>query len=70
MQHTSTKKLQTFVFIFQTEERILRVNKSKNTSENTFSVDDFDIDGNHASSKSEKSLFWVFLQIFDQWLNT
>ena len=45
---------------FQTEERVLRVNKSKITDENTFSGDHFEIEGNQGSIKDEKTLFWVF----------
>ena len=42
-----------------------RFNKSKITDENTFNGDHFEIEDNHESSKDEKSLFWVFLQICD-----
>ena len=54
---------------FQTEEGVLRVNKSQITGENTFNGDHFEIEGNHGSSKYEKTLFWVFLQICDQCFN-
>ena len=37
--------------------------KSKITGKNTFNGDHFEIEGNHGSSKDEKTLFWVFLQI-------
>ena len=40
-----------------------QINKSKITGENTFNGDDFEIEGSHESSKDEKTLFWVFLQI-------
>ena len=55
-------------FRLQIAECILRVNKSKITGENTFNGDHFDIGDNHGSSKNEKILFWVFLQICDQCL--
>ena len=62
MQQTSTVKLPAFFLRFQIEERILRVNKSKITAENTFNGDHhFEIEGNHGSSKDKKTLFWVFL---------
>ena len=51
---------------FQSEEHVLRVNKSKITGENTFNGDHFEIQGNHESSKDEKTLFCVFLQICDR----
>ena len=54
---------------FQTKERVLRANKSKITGENTFNGDHFEIEGNHRSSKDEKILFWIFLQISDQCFN-
>ena len=41
---------------FQTQECILRVNKSKITSENTFIGDRFKIGNNHGSGKVEKAL--------------
>ena len=63
MQQTSTVKLSAFFWRFQTEERVLRVSKSKITGENTFNGDHFEIEGNHESSKDEKTLFGVFLQI-------
>ena len=68
-QQTSTAKLPAFFLRFQTKERILRVNKSKITCENTFNGDHFEIEGNHGSSKDEKLLFWVFLQTCDQCFN-
>ena len=43
--------------------------KSKITGKNTFNGDHFEIEGNHESSKDEKTLFWVFLQICDQCFN-
>ena len=65
-QQTSTLKLPAFFLRIQTEERVLRVNKSKITGENTFNGDHFEIEGKHGLSKDEKTLFWVLLQIFDQ----
>ena len=59
----------TFFLRLQTKERILRVNKSEITSENTFNWDHFDIEGNHESSKDEETLFLVLLQTFDQCFN-
>ena len=65
-QQTSTVKLPAFFQKCQSEERVLRVNKSKITGENTFNGDHFEIQGNHESSKDEKTLFCVFLQICDR----
>ena len=48
---------------------MLKVNKSKITGENTFNRDHFETEGNHESSKDKKALFWVFLQICDQYFN-
>ena len=62
-------EITSFFFIFQTEEWVLRVNKSEITGENTFNGDHFEIEGNHESIKDEKTLFWVFLQICDQCFN-
>ena len=62
-------KLPAFFLRFQNEECVLRVNKSEITSENTFNGDRFEIGGNHESSKDEKTLFWVFLQIRIQCFN-
>ena len=39
---------------FQTKLRILRVNKSEITGENTLNGDHFGIEGNHESSKDKK----------------
>ena len=44
-----------FFLRFQTKECVLRVNKSKIAGENTFNGDHFDIEGNHGSSKEEKT---------------
>ena len=54
-QQSNALKLPAFFLGFQTEERLLRVNKSKITGENTFNGDHFDIEGNHESSKDKKS---------------
>ena len=42
---------------FQTEEHVLRINKSKISSENTFNRNHFEIEDNHGSSKDKKALF-------------
>ena len=55
---TSTLKLPTFFLTFQAEERVIRVNKSKITGGNSFNRDNFDIEGNHGSSKNEKNFVW------------
>ena len=48
----------TSIFLrFQTEERILRVNKSEITGENTFNGDLLEIEDNHEWSKEEKTWF-------------
>ena len=65
-QQTSTIKLPAIFLRFQSGERVLRVTKNKITSKNTFNRDYFEIEGNHGSSKDEKTLFWMFLQICDQ----
>ena len=69
VQQTSTLNLPAFFLRFQTEERILRVNKSKITDENPFNGDHFEIEDNHGSIKDEKALFWVVFQICDQCFN-
>ena len=48
---------------FQTEEHIVRVNKSEITGENVFNGDVFGIEDNHESSNDEKTWFYIFLQI-------
>ena len=63
-------KYRHFFLRFQTEEHILGVNKSKVIGENTFMVNDFDIEGNHDSSKDKETLILVFLQICDQCFNS
>ena len=60
MQQTNTVKLPAF-FRLQTEERVLKVNKSKIIGENIFNGDHFGTEGNHESSNDEKTLLWVFL---------
>ena len=50
---------------FKTEERVLRVNKSKIIDKKIFNGDYFGIEGNHGSNKHENVLFWIFLQICD-----
>ena len=44
-----------FFLRFQTEVRVVRVNKSNITGENTFNRDHLIIEGNHGS---RKKLFW------------
>ena len=62
-QQTSTAKLLALFERFQTEERVLRVNKTKSSDENAFNGSNLGTEGNHESSNDEKVLFWVFLQI-------
>ena len=50
-------KLQAFCLRFQTEEHILRVNKSDMTDENAFHADLSEIEDNHEASKDEKTWF-------------
>ena len=57
MQQTSPVKLPVFFFRFQTKERVLRVNKTKITGENTFNGYYFEIETNHESSEDEITLF-------------
>ena len=65
----SILKLLVLYLRLQIEEHILRVNKSKINGENTFNGDHFEIEGNHALRKDEKTLFWVFLMICVQCYN-
>ena len=46
-QHTSTIKLPGICLRFQTEERVVRVNKSESTGDNAFHGDRFEIEDNH-----------------------
>ena len=62
-------KITSFFLRFQIEESVQRINKKKITGKNTFNKNHFGIEGNHGSSKDEKNLFWVFLQISDQCFN-
>ena len=62
MQQTSTVKLLAFFLRFQTEERVLTVNKSDITRQNAFHGDIFEIEDNHEASKGEKTEFQAFLQ--------
>ena len=68
-QKTSTLKLPATSKEFQTKERVLKVNKSEITGEDTFNGDHFRIQGNHKSSKGEKICFVFFLQICDPFFN-
>ena len=62
-KQSNTLKLLVFLGIFQTKERVLRVNKSNIPGENTFNGYYFDIIGNHELSKDEKTFLLIFLQI-------
>ena len=53
----------------QTEERILRVNKSEITSENAINGDLLEVEDNHESSQDENTWFLVFLERFYPLLN-
>ena len=68
-QQTSTLKLLVLFLRCQIEERILRVNESKVTDENTFNGDYFEIEGNHGPNKDDKILCWVFFMICDECFN-
>ena len=69
VQQPSTVKLPAFIQRFQTEERVLGVNKTKSSGKNAFNGDHLGTEGNHESSNNEKNLFWVFLQICDRFFN-
>ena len=56
-QKTSTVKLLTFSWRFQTEERALWVNKSEINCQNAFHGVLFEIEDNHESTKDEKTWF-------------
>ena len=56
-QQTSTVKLLTFFLSFQTEERVVKIIRSKITGGNGFNGDLFEIEDNHESSKDEKTRF-------------
>ena len=47
MQQSSAAKFPALFLRFQTEEHVLRVNKSKITIENTFNEDHLEIEGKH-----------------------
>ena len=68
-QETSTLNLLAFFLRFQTEERVLRLNKSKITGENNFNKDHFGIEDNYGSRKDKKTLFLVFLLVCDKCFN-
>ena len=57
MQQTNRVKLLAFSFSFQTEEQVLRVNKSEIVGKNAFHGDLFEIEDNHESSKDENIWF-------------
>ena len=46
-----------FFLKFQTEKRVLRVNRSETTGESAFNGDLFEIEGKHESSKDENTWF-------------
>ena len=56
-QKNSTVKLPSLFSRFQTEERVLRVNKSEITCGNSCNGNLFEIEGNHKSTKDEKIWF-------------
>ena len=62
-------KLLAFFLRFQTEEHVVRVNKSEITGRNTLNGDHFEIKGNHELNRDQETLFLVFLQICDQCFN-
>ena len=57
VQQPSTAKLLAFIQRFQTEERVLGVNKTKSSDKNAFNGDQLWTEGNHESSNDEKNLF-------------
>ena len=63
MNKTSTVKLPAYFWRFQTKECVLRVNKSKITSEYTFNGDHLETEDNHEPTEDEETLFFFFLQI-------
>ena len=58
-QPTSILKLPAFFLRFQSEERVLEVNKKKINGENTFNGDSFEIEGSHGSSNDRKNFVLV-----------
>ena len=64
-----TSKLRIFFQRFQTEVRALKVHETKITTEGAFNRDHFGIPDNPQSNNNERVLFWVFLQIFDPYIN-
>ena len=63
MPQTSIVEITAFYLIYETEEHVLRVNKSEITGENSFNGDHFEIETKYYWNKDEGPLFWVFLQI-------
>ena len=59
-----------FLKKFQIEERVLRVNKSEISCENTFNGDHFETEAKHDSSNDEETLFLVFFKICDLCFNS
>ena len=68
-QDARTIKLAAICLRFQTEERILSVNKSEITRENAFHGDLLEIEDNHEGIKDTKTLFLAFLQIWYSYFN-
>ena len=66
----STAELPPFSLTFEIDEGVLRVNKSKITSENTVNGNPIGNEGNRESSKVKNTLFWVFSQFRDHCFNT
>ena len=60
VQQTSTVKKPAFFLKYQTEEVVLRVHRSKTTSENTFNGDEFKIEVYHGLRTAEKIYFEYF----------
>ena len=62
-------KITTFSLRFERKERVLKINKSEITGENTFKGDLCEIEANHDPSKDEETLFLLFLLICDKCFN-
>ena len=64
-QETNTVKSPPFLQRLQTKEHPLRFNQATITSEKAFNGNHFRGEGNHEFSGNNKTLVWVFLQIYD-----
>ena len=64
-----TVKLLAIFLRFQTEEQVLRDNKSKISGGKAFNGDNLQLRGNHGSTKDKERLCREFLQIFDWCFN-